>query len=237
MDNGKVRRRSKPSWFISYYVAVPAASSLSITGDVTVALWIRRTGADTGYPQLASKISNTGQVAWGIHTVTGTYHPYMVARISNVEYNTVSPNALPLNTWTFIIGVRRGTALEIWENGVMVNSNAAIPAGAMDANSTGAFRINFDAGSIAADHDELLVINRALTAEEILFITNFVQHGCRRGIDRSKRRDKVRVKGVDAYGNIIEGIAGSGSNVTVLVKTQPSDQATLTLLAEQNSLN
>ena len=217
----------------SYYVAVPAASSLSITGDVTVALWIRRTGADTGYPQLASKISNTGQVAWGIHSVTGTYQPYMVARISNVEYNTVSPNALPLNTWTFVVGVRRGTALEIWENGVMVNSNAAIPAGAMDANSTGAFRINFDAGSIAADHDELLVINRALAAEEILFMTNFVQHGCRRGIDRSKRRDKVRVKGVDAYGNIIEGVAGSGSNVTVLVKTQPSDQATLTLLAEQ----
>lgn len=62
---------------------------------------------------------------------------------------------------------------------------------------------------------------------------NFVQHGCRRGIDRSKRRDYVRVKGVDANGNIIEGTAGSGSNVTVITKTQPSDQATLTLLAVQ----
>jgi hypothetical protein len=159
----------------SYYVSVPAASSLSITGDVTVALWIRRTGTDTGYPQLASKVSNTGQIAWGIHAVTGTYHPYMVARIGNVEYNTVSPNALPLNVWTFVVGVRRGTTLEIWENAVLVNSNVAIPASAMDANNTGAFRINFDAGSIGADHDELLVINRALAAEEILFMTNFVQ--------------------------------------------------------------
>ena len=119
----------------------------------------------------------------------------------------------------------------------MVNSQHSDSRWRDDANSTGTFGINFDAGSISADHDELLVINRALAAEEILFHNNFVQHGCRRGIDRSKRRDKVRVKGVDAYGNIIERYAGSGSNVTVITENATSDQATLTLLQSRNSLN
>jgi len=54
-----------------------------------------------------------------------------------------------------------------------------------------------------------------------------------RGVDRSKRRDKVIVKGVDSDGNAIEGSAGAGVNVAVYREKKATDVATLTLLAEQ----
>jgi hypothetical protein len=145
---------------------VAPSSSLTITGDVTVEMWIMRTGTDTGYGQLGSKVSNAGQIAWGLHEVMGSYTPYMIVRINNVEYSVVSPNALPLNVWEHVVGVRQGTSLELWENGFLIASTT-IPSGAMNANNAGHFRINLDAGSISAARDEVRIYNRALSAAEI----------------------------------------------------------------------
>lgn len=52
-----------------------------------------------------------------------------------------------------------------------------------------------------------------------------------RGVDRSKKRDKVIVKGHDTDGNAISGTAGTGSNVAIYREPQESDQATLNSLA------
>ena len=52
-----------------------------------------------------------------------------------------------------------------------------------------------------------------------------------RGVDRSKKRDMVIVKGVDVDGNAITGTAGSGSKVAVYRERNESDQATLDGLA------
>ena len=147
-------------------VDVAPSSSLNITGDVTVEMWIMRTGTDTGYAQLGSKLTNTGQIAWGLHEVMGSYTPYMIVRISNGEYAAVSPNPLPLNVWEQIVGVRRGTSLEIWENGFLIAATA-IPSGPMDVNDAGSFNLNLNAGSISAVRDEVRVYNRALSGAEI----------------------------------------------------------------------
>ena len=52
-----------------------------------------------------------------------------------------------------------------------------------------------------------------------------------RGIDRSKKRDKVVIRGVDSDGNEIEGSAGTGANVAVFTEKKASDVATLNNLA------
>ena len=147
-------------------LAVAPSSSLAITGDVTVEMWIMRTGDDFGYGQLGSKLTNAGQIAWGLHEVMGSHTPYMIVRISNAEYAVVSPNALPLNVWEQIVGVRRDTSLELWENGFLVAATT-IPSGPMDANDVGSFNINLNAGSISAVRDEVRVYNRALSEAEI----------------------------------------------------------------------
>jgi hypothetical protein len=54
-----------------------------------------------------------------------------------------------------------------------------------------------------------------------------------RGVDRSKKRDKVVIRGVDADGNEIEGSAGTGTNVAVFTEKKASDTATLNNLAAQ----
>lgn len=54
-----------------------------------------------------------------------------------------------------------------------------------------------------------------------------------RGIDRSKKRDKVIVRGVDADGNEIEGSAGTGADVAVYLEKKASDVETLNNLASK----
>ncbi|RLE67006.1 MAG: hypothetical protein DRJ38_00100 [Thermoprotei archaeon] len=53
----------------------------------------------------------------------------------------------------------------------------------------------------------------------------------RRGIDRSKKRTKVIIRGVDKDGNTIYGVAGSGDSVAVFTEKKASDVATLNSLA------
>jgi hypothetical protein len=52
-----------------------------------------------------------------------------------------------------------------------------------------------------------------------------------RGIDRFKKRDKVYVHGVDADGDILIGEAGTGTDVASFSCSNPTDLATLNLLA------
>lgn len=61
----------------------------------------------------------------------------------------------------------------------------------------------------------------------------------RRGIDRSKKRDKVIVRGKKADGTEITAEAGTGTNVAFFIETKPTDQATLNTIAQQklNELN
>lgn len=54
-----------------------------------------------------------------------------------------------------------------------------------------------------------------------------------RMIDRSKKRDKVIIKGRDQEGNEIVAVAGSGSNVAVFVESKVTDQETLDKLAQK----
>jgi hypothetical protein len=52
-----------------------------------------------------------------------------------------------------------------------------------------------------------------------------------RGIDRAKKRDKVRVRGVSSAGIPITGEAGTGTDVKVYIENKVSDQASLDSLA------
>ena len=56
----------------------------------------------------------------------------------------------------------------------------------------------------------------------------------RRGIDRSKQRDKVKVIGVDADGNRLEETYGAGSDIAIIRTKKASDSTTLANLAEEH---
>jgi len=82
--------------------------------------------------------------------------------------------------------------------------------------------------------DEVRIFNRALSASEIksLYELSAISYPSR-GIDRSKRRDKVIIRGVDVDGNEIEGSAGTGVNVAVFTEKKASTEDTLDALARR----
>ena len=80
--------------------------------------------------------------------------------------------------------------------------------------------------------DEVKIYKRALTAEEIKFLYNIgLGRVSVRKIDRSKRRDKIIVKGKDEDGNVIWGSAGTGTDAAVFRENKAADETTLDLLA------
>ena len=52
-----------------------------------------------------------------------------------------------------------------------------------------------------------------------------------RGLDRSKQRTKVKVRGIDQMGNHIIGVAGTGTKVKTFSNNTPTDEATLNNIA------
>jgi hypothetical protein len=52
-----------------------------------------------------------------------------------------------------------------------------------------------------------------------------------RGLDRSKQRTKVIVRGIDCWGNHILGVAGSGTKVTTFSQNTVTDETTLNGIA------
>jgi len=78
--------------------------------------------------------------------------------------------------------------------------------------------------------DEVLIFNRALSADEIAFLYKGSPYGggnSKRRVDRSKVRNTVIVDGVDLQGNKISGSSGTGLDTQVLVQMEPADQTTL----------
>jgi len=82
--------------------------------------------------------------------------------------------------------------------------------------------------------EEIRIFNRALSPEEIksIYEPGVIAYPSR-GIDRSKRRDRVIIRGVDADGNEIEGSAGTGAKVATFTEKKATTVDTLNALAER----
>ena len=73
-------------------------------------------------------------------------------------------------------------------------------------------------------------INLAVKGDSVVWTPNSIMVS-NRGLDRSKQRTKVKVRGVDLQGNHIIGVAGTGTKVKTFSYNTPTDAATLNNIA------
>jgi hypothetical protein len=136
-----------------------AGSGLAITGNLTVAAWVRPTSF-TNQGNIVSKSSNPGYRMR--FQSNGTFWMY-----SNTNTIT-SPSTYTINNWFHTVGVFSSTGLRMYINGSLVQSNGTAFSPSYSASSfiVGGFSSNQELfqGRIA----NVSVYNRALSATEVL---------------------------------------------------------------------
>jgi hypothetical protein len=140
------------------FVEVPNASSLQITGNITLEAWINAT---TVGGRIIDKITAGGTNGY----MLDTYGGHLRAIIGSTTLSSTA--SLPTGVWTHVALTYDGTNLSVYINGQADSSTGltgAIPSNSLalriGADSTGASQFN---GLI----DEAAVYNRALTATEL----------------------------------------------------------------------
>lgn len=151
------------------YVNVPISTSLQITQNITVSMWIYNKvwknsdiieGGITAFNNAGIMLwtrTSDNKIKWGRQYTTGA-----LQLLSSTNFSTV------LNVWYNIVGTYDGTTLKLYYNGVLDNSlvssitfnNTSLTIGAgIAASSDGYFN-----GNIA----DVKIYNRELSADEIL---------------------------------------------------------------------
>jgi hypothetical protein len=148
-----------------------AGLGLAITGNLTVAAWVRPTSF-TNQGNIVAKSSNQGYRMR--FQSTGTFWMY-------ANGNTItSPSAYTINNWFHTVGVFSSTGLRMYINGSLVQSNGTAFSPSYSAGSfiVGAFSSTQELfqGRIA----NVSVYNRALSATEVL--QNFNSQKARFGL-------------------------------------------------------
>ena len=180
------------------YVLVPNNSTLEIT-QVTVMCWVYNLSGIAGGRPLIS-------AGWGdayslyLDMPAGTIVFSITDQVNNKKA-TSTTIVKELSSWHHLAGTFDGTFVKIYVDGQLeqsVDITGTSISGWVDLAI-----MQMWGGYTSGILDETRVFNRALTAGEIAFFYSGKPHGCNRQTDRGKRRSKVRLRGVDRYGNKI----------------------------------
>lgn len=163
---------------VNDYVSIVDDSSLDLgaINDFSISAWVNLKGYGTSHSTILQKYrASFGNTYYGLR-VDGISNPKKMSfTIWDGTYNPmVFDNVnVPLNTWTHFVGIRNATHLQLWRDGVLVNSTTDTTTGTLSnsANlylgSSGGTR-NYFNGSI----DEVLIFNRSLSSDEISQLYN-----------------------------------------------------------------
>ncbi len=160
------------------YVSVP---SISLGGDVTFSAWVKLNsnsvsnwvvpviakglfGADANGDmnislQTPSSATQTGTANWSFVVFNGA---------SNTEIQ--DPVSASTGAWTLIVGVKQGTTISLYKNGVLVASSGSASgafSNSSHATEIGAYPGQESTTALNGSIDDVRVYNRALTATEV----------------------------------------------------------------------
>ncbi|UCC22533.1 MAG: LamG domain-containing protein [Planctomycetota bacterium] len=149
------------------YVQVPHDDSLTLISAGTVAAWVNLN--DSYRQAIVAKQPSTSSGNYFLFTSTGRH---MGFGISNGNWTkkvwVYTPGDAITNEWAFYVGTFDGDTVNLYENGVLVNSlpNTITPIATSQPLYIGRWQNNSDwdcDGSI----DEVMIFNRALSAAEV----------------------------------------------------------------------
>jgi hypothetical protein len=152
----------------SNLVTVNDATSLDLTGGMTLEAWVRPT-ALTGWRTILYKENPGVGPAWALYGSDSNAPPAVYAATATDPWRHVTgPSMLTANTWAHVAGTYDGTTLRLYVNGALVRSAAATgemptTAGLLGIGGKTFGSAQFFAGVI----DEVRIYNRALTQAQI----------------------------------------------------------------------
>ncbi len=157
------------------YVSIPDAAWNNFEdNDFTIAFWVKKLAATTTFD------NNSGVNKWNSGGITGTNEwalqigkngadtPQLVIESGSTTFAAVSQNEIALNSWQHLVGVRTGTEIKLYLNGVLESTTVV---GSAIINNTNLpiyiARNGVDDNYSNALFDNIKIYDRALSASEI----------------------------------------------------------------------
>ncbi len=129
----------------------------NITSAFTLEAWVNPTRTPPVHAGIITKFSSTQDKGYGLYLRASTRYVSLYTQPGSGGSETVTSEALPLNTWTHVVGIYDGTNGYVFYNGVL-KATGALPNGP-DANSAavsiGRFYANVDANYFEGTIDEV----------------------------------------------------------------------------------
>lgn len=190
LTNGTAKGIGKLGQALSFdgtddYVTAPDANSLDITGNLTIALWMKKTGNTTtnSWADLVTKSSNGANDTnyyFQIADVGGTEYPGFYFYTGGVGYEIRSSVAVPLNEWHHVAITYddAGNAITFYVDGVAttdVNMSGAPESQSLTTNAQPLYfgnRYTSNTQPYQGYLDEIRIYNRTLSATEITGLYN-----------------------------------------------------------------
>jgi hypothetical protein len=150
------------------YITVPNSSSLQLTGDFTISLWVYRAGATSDWVRMVGKGDSTNR-NYGVWYGPGISYQVLFQQYDSsggVVMQAQSTTAIPVGTWTHVAVTQTGTTGRIYINGVLdgTATRSGTPATSTDPLTFGYAGFHgYHYGSM----DEVRMYTRALSASEI----------------------------------------------------------------------
>jgi hypothetical protein len=168
---------------VNDFVEIPASPGLSVTGAITVAVWVNRASASASGAVVAKYNSALDRASWGLQLVSGGVEFYVNGSgvLGGAKWADTAPGLLPAGAWSHVAGTfdTENQQLRVFINGqeipATLGHDAVIPAIVDNeepvrigsyVNSSGDL-----AGFLGALVDEVMLYRRALSPTEVLAVS------------------------------------------------------------------
>ena len=213
---------------INSQISVPYVAALSITGDITISCWVKRTTNDSNDHYIICKNGSGYLIPYGIDfnsSVPRFRWWFGDGTTSRVAITNWCP---PLNEWVHICCTRASKINKIYVNGNLINTTD-LSAYTVSTNATANISIgNNDAASPASGLigglDDFAIFNRALSASEVKILANYssmlMMHLNGNSIDQSgcgRHGTDTSVTYSQANGQFDKGASFNGSSGKILI--------------------
>ena len=148
-------------------LGVPASTGLDVSGAFTVALWAKPRGFNSSWNYL---MRHKSKFEFGFYDTVNAEKPEFKLKNDSGDRFSVRGSELTVGHWYHIVGVRDGSFMGIYVNGVLVDSRNDF-AGNLTSNAE-FLGIGGEDGddSFNGAIDDVRIYNHALTQEEIAAI-------------------------------------------------------------------
>ena len=230
------------------YVEVTDAATLDFgSGDFTVQAWIYKTSNCSLFDNSWGVNKwNTGSAPgtneWSLGTcdTTGNANAFaFTVEVGSTVYRAEDDRGHRLNTWNHVVGIRRGTTIELYVNGVSATNATSIGTGTVSINNVTGRNLRFANSALNDLHfagriDEVAIWSTALSATEVQqifsrqsaeysgsFISRVVDHGS------SIQWDGLKWLTTLPFGKEITGDANASGSITAADSETSADYPSL----------